>query len=255
MIIEEYLEECFENENDFKPYNVPFVDTNQEYQPNHESTVKTDTSKPAPNVFSAVEQSTFDGRWSSDDGEDADDDLLNSDSETFTPPNRKSNKSTAESRKSFWSHKMRSLAGKIACKYCDTVFASKSDQTMHVCKYLQCDPKNFVCRVCNKELSRKTFSNHLHETLDCQYCGKAFVNPRNMKIHIEKQHKDEEFVPPKKKNYDDYLKTKESIEAVLKESTSTKKVRNQTKKKKERFECGELIHNICLVAIIMLGHF
>lgn len=69
---------------------------------------------------------------------------------------------------------------------------------MENCKYLQCDPKNFICRICNKELSKKTFSNHLHEgVLDCQYCGKAFVNPRNLKTHIKKLHSKEQYVPPK----------------------------------------------------------
>lgn len=134
---------------------------------------------------------------------------------------------------------MRSLAGKIACKYCDTVFATKNDQSLHQCQYLQCDPKNFICRICNKELSRKTFSNHLHETLDCQYCGKTFVNPRNMKAHIEKQHKKEEFIPPQKKNHDDYLKFKESHETALKEVAKRERPRYQ--KKKERFECGKTI--------------
>jgi hypothetical protein len=80
-------------------------------------------------------------------------------------------------------HKYHQLTGKAACKYCETTYKSKGSLKMHQqqCKYLQCDPKNFICRVCGKELSKKTFSNHLHETLDCQYCNKSFVNPRNLK--------------------------------------------------------------------------
>ncbi|CRL00844.1 CLUMA_CG014095, isoform A [Clunio marinus] len=49
-------------------------------------------------------------------------------------------------------HKLRQLTGKAACKYCDTIFNSKESLKMHVCAYLQCDPKNFICRICSKEL-------------------------------------------------------------------------------------------------------
>lgn len=68
-------------------------------------------------------------------------------------------------------HKFRNLRGRFACRYCDTVFANKDEKGEHKCKYLECDAKNFICRFCNKELSRKTFSNHVHEALNCQYCG------------------------------------------------------------------------------------
>ena len=36
--------------------------------------------------------------------------------------------------------------------------------------------------------------------MDCQYCSKSFVNPRNLKTHIKKIHKNEEFIPPKSPN-------------------------------------------------------
>lgn len=80
-------------------------------------------------------------------------------------------------------HKHHQLTGKTACKYCETTYKSKQSLQMHqfICKYLQCDPKNFICRICGKELSKKTFSNHLHETINCKFCTKSFVNPRNLK--------------------------------------------------------------------------
>lgn len=75
------------------------------------------------------------------------------------------------------------LTGKSACKYCENYFKTKEMLRKHFdnCKYLQCDKRNYICRICNKELSKKTFSNHLHESLECQYCFKSFVNPRNLK--------------------------------------------------------------------------
>lgn len=81
-------------------------------------------------------------------------------------------------------HKFNKLTGKAACKYCESVFKTKEILKNHfsTCKYLQCDEKNFICRRCKKELSKKTFSNHLHiDNLNCQYCFKSFVNPRNLK--------------------------------------------------------------------------
>lgn len=142
-------------------------------------------------------------------------------------------------------HKLRQLTGKPACKYCDTIFGSKETLKMHVCKYLQCDPKNFICRICKKELSRKTFSNHLHETLDCQYCGKKFVNPRNMKMHIKSVHSDEKFIPPKSPNLSPFLKFMNHdeviMEPVLDETTGLMvptKAKKKYPRKTGRFECG-----------------
>lgn len=141
-------------------------------------------------------------------------------------------------------HKIRQLTGKPACKYCDTIFKSKDSFKMHVCVYLQCDPKNFICRICNKELSRKTFSNHLHETLDCQYCNKKFINPRNLKTHIERTHNNEEFVPPRSPDpqlFEGVGCQDESIDPIiLDESTGLmmKTPRKKYPRKKGRFECG-----------------
>lgn len=142
-------------------------------------------------------------------------------------------------------HKIRQLTGKTACKYCDTIFRSKDTLKMHVCKYLDCHPKNFICRICKKELSKKTFSNHLHETLDCQYCGKKFVNPRNMRMHIDKLHHNEEFIPPMSPNREFFGQgNDESLEPVLDETTGLlmeafKPQKKRYPRKTGRFECGK----------------
>jgi hypothetical protein len=228
---------------------VAFIDPNAEDDEIHckmEPTVEIEELKARVALHSDDPEPTFDGRWSSDD-EDYYYGFPETEEKTVIKQEkiqerRKSSKKPSDegssSRKSFWSHKMRNLSGKIACKYCDTIFKSKEAQAEHNCKYLQCDPRNFICRICDKELSKKTFSNHLHETLDCQYCNKKFVNPRNMKAHIEKLHKGENFVPPKKKSHDEYIRMKEAMEESSLE-TGVKKPKTQYPRKKERFECGE----------------
>jgi hypothetical protein len=149
-------------------------------------------------------------------------------------------------------HKFRNLRGRTACRYCDKLFATKIEKNEHngVCEYLQCDPKNFICRVCGKELSKKTFSNHVHEALECQFCSKKILNPRNMKFHIEKKHKGEKKPANKsesslrKKEMEEYLKEKENEEAQilarLKEipkSSSSSKNKGDGSKSSTRFEC------------------
>lgn len=91
----------------------------------------------------------------------------------------------------FGKHKMRKLVGVPACRYCDSIFTDRRERDAHDCKYLKCDPKKFICRFCGKELSRNTFSNHVHEAAACQYCGKKVLNPRQMKKHIKAKHKGE----------------------------------------------------------------
>ena len=177
-----------------------------------------------------IQEQTFNGQYSSDD---------NAEDLTDMKPNM-----TERERKT-QRHKFRQLTGKTACKYCDTVFRSKESLKLHECKYLECDPKNFICRVCGKELSKKTFSNHLHETLDCQYCNKKFVNPRNLKSHIKKMHNGEKFIPPQKQHFSDpQIEFDESFEPVLDETTGmliaeAKRKRKNYPKKKRRLECGK----------------
>lgn len=135
-------------------------------------------------------------------------------------------------------HKVRNLAGKSACKYCDTVFKTRELKNAHDCPYLHCDPNNFICRICKKELSKLTFSNHLHETSDCQYCSKNFINPRNLKSHIDRKHRNEKKLPALKKNYDHYVKWKEQQEETQVVAVVPKE-RRKYKRKVVRLECGE----------------
>jgi Zinc finger, C2H2 type len=201
--------------------NVPFVDTNQLgdeteiLNSNFQGLTRSESRK----TKLKITEHTFDGNWSSNEKDDDDDNAL------LEEKKRKSKKKS--DRHSFWKHKSMSLAGKIACKYCDTVFISRDSLKMHACKYLSCDPKNFICRICDKELSKSTFSNHLHETLDCQYCGKKFVNPRNMKAHIKKQHPGQKFLQPERNDGNSQL-------LPFPPRPKPKKY-----KKKEKLECGK----------------
>jgi Zinc finger, C2H2 type len=184
---------------------------------------------------------TFDGNYSDDCDVTTDDELL-----------KNLKKKGGQHIKK---HKLRQLTGKPACKYCDTVFISRDSLKMHACKYLSCDPKNFICRICHKELSKKTFSNHLHETLDCQYCGKKFVNPRNMKTHIKNSHGNEKFVPPhspKVEVFEMFENQDEKSIPVLDETTGimvapASKKRKKYPRKKGRFECGMCCVIFCLI--------
>lgn len=130
-------------------------------------------------------------------------------------------------------------------KYCETQFASKLDRSMHKCQYLQCNPRNFICRICKKELSKGTFSNHLHETLDCPYCGRAFVNPRNMKAHIKNQHPDKEFAPPP------IMQTRMEQSTIPSVATNYE-YKPQIRRKPERCECGKTV-DISHAAFISLN--
>lgn len=158
-------------------------------------------------------------------------------------------------------HKTHQLTGKAACKYCETVFKNKELKNAHECKYLQCDPRNFICRVCGKELSKKTFSNHLHETLDCQYCNKSFVNPRNLKTHIMKLHTTEEYIAPRSPKYKPLELVTEDIPEHLDEETGLivssakeKKSRKRYPRKTGRYEC-DLCGRILKTSTSLNQHF
>lgn len=168
-----------------------------------------------------------------------------------------------QSRSKKQHHKTHQLTGKAACKYCETVFKNKELKNAHECKYLQCDPRNFICRVCGKELSRKTFSNHLHETLDCQYCLKSFVNPRNLKTHIMKLHTTEEYIEPRSPKYKPLDLVTEDIPEHLDEETGLivptaivkeKKPRKRYPRKTGRYEC-DLCGRILKTSTSLNQHF
>lgn len=181
-----------------------------------------------PRSPKTAESKTFNGEWSSDDDNDFNKDLsnrfdsTNSDSDGKPLKKRKATDDTkvtdikaASKRKAKSSQinkirkkdskiinesssifpdsnrKRKKLTGKNACKYCETVFKDKKRLLDHICEFLTSNKKNFICRICFKELSKGTFSNHHHEESDCPYCGRGYVNPRNMRRHIERAHKHE----------------------------------------------------------------
>jgi KRAB domain-containing zinc finger protein len=212
-------EENFSSDDDYfsPPAAINFVDPNTPYEhieckvevknEDFYSSESESLPSPVPDSPKAPEP-TFNGVWSDDedyqapsfDGGDSgssEDEPLSNVKAKIKAEAKKPNKRRANrnARDSFWRHKDTTLIGKPACKYCVTIFATKEEQHEHVCPYLDCDKKNFICRICKKELSKKTFSNHLHENLSCQFCKKKFVNPRAMKKHIARLHKGEKFEP------------------------------------------------------------
>lgn len=266
VIVEEYLDEYFEEHDALVAFvdsgnprpTSPVLATSTSHQLQTQSVQS--AALTAPDVmldhsYMIAAPPTFDGKYSSDEFDDPSDD------ETLSKTKQKVEKSKSGKPQK---HKLRQLTGKSACKwviqrrfilfnyisstsrYCDTIFKSKESLKMHVCKYLQCDPKNFICRICDKELSKKTFSNHLHETLACQYCGKTFVNPRNMKTHIKTIHGDEKFIPPKSPDlsqFEVFENQDETTEPVLDETTGLlvthKHPRKRYPRKTGRYECGK----------------
>lgn len=157
---------------------------------------------------------TFDGRWSSDEEDDTktfdaafsrnDSSDSSIDSEDLpliklkTEAHKTSEPTVDHKKSNSKKPKRKTLTGKNACKYCDTLFASKIEHSKHVnCKYLQCDPGNYVCRICKKELSKKTFSNHVqvhHKNTTCQYCEMSFASPHGMRRHVKQQHKNRKHI-------------------------------------------------------------
>jgi hypothetical protein len=233
-IIEEYLEEEYLEEfEELKP-ELTFVD------PNIKSELKIESVYEAVRDESSVPSAILDHQYMlvrPDNTDDSNGPTSSEEEIEYAPDEFK----RAKDRKA--RHKLRQLTGKAACKYCDTIFKSKDSLREHVCEFLQCDPKNFICRICHKELSKKTFSNHLHETLGCQYCGKAFVNPRNLKAHINQIHSDEKFQPPRAADLSIFPKigeNDETLEPTLDEMTGmlvTGPPRKKYPKKTGRFEC------------------
>lgn len=165
---------------------IPFVDSSMIVPVTPKKEFPDDTKTNAPQQAEA----TFDGQWSSDEQELELEDYADDDISDLEIKQAFRDKKPKKSRAEWGKHKKIDLKGKPVCRYCESEFWTFTAKVEHleVCEYLQCDPKNFICRICCKELSKKTFSNHLHETLDCPHCGKSFVNPRNLRTHILKQH-------------------------------------------------------------------
>jgi hypothetical protein len=67
------------------------------------------------------------------------------------------------------------------------------------------------------------------------------MNPRNLKNHIDKQHKDDEYIPQMKKNYDQYIKWKEEQEQSQIDISVKVKKKPKNKRAVKRYECGKFI--------------
>lgn len=137
--------------------------------------------------------------------EPADDDF--EDDDDYEPPKSKKSKKYSKKEPKFkgpkmpspWeikkepeeieAHKKKKLTGKKACKYCASVFKAQSEMDRHKCEYLKCDPDKFICRICYKQLSRNTFSNHMgyvhgDPRLQCDVCSRQFKDNRKLKYHM-----------------------------------------------------------------------
>lgn len=162
-----------------------------------------------------------------------------------TSSSQSANKSSESAvKKSSTQNPQQSSQAKLFCRYCDTNFANKNEYWMHLCKYLQCDPNNYICRICLKEVNKKHFDNHVHnEKFECKTCETIFYSQDDYAEHNLKNHKSDSDVPPKKRVFD-YTPVAD-FEAVTKVERPVncllrrKGVRTKVKypRKKQRFEC------------------
>lgn len=78
----------------------------------------------------------------------------------------------------------------FSCKYCDSLFESAKKLKKHDCPYLiNGSSKDFLCRFCNKSLSKKSFQYHMsthnspEDSIGCEVCQKKFKNSRLLSLH------------------------------------------------------------------------
>lgn len=135
-------------------------------------------------------------------------------------------------------------ASKFFCRYCDTNFNDRNEQWMHLCKFLQCNPNNYICRVCCKEVSKKSFDDHVHnEKYECKICEVVFYTLKDFTSHNSNIHKTDPDVPPKKRIESNQTSSNESSEMRIEKPINCllrrKGVRTKVKypRKKQRFEC------------------
>lgn len=101
---------------------------------------------------------TFDGNWSDDDKKDNKDFFSTTAHDVAGPskPKRIQKRNPPQ--------KPAAIVGEvIECKYCDTQFSLRRELIAHMCKLLKCNLKNFICRFCKKEISKKNFSEHMKD--------------------------------------------------------------------------------------------
>lgn len=264
--IDDLLEEILSDaESEARP-EISFVDSSLTVPATPKKKYSEDIKKSEPQQAEA----TFDGQWSSDEQELELEDFADDDISDLELKQAFRDKKPKKNRTDWSKHKKKDLRGRPVCRYCELEFWTFAAKVAHmdVCEFLQCDPKNFICRICCKELSKKTFSNHLHETLDCQYCGKSFVNPRTLRNHVEKQHEAEYSEEVKQELETKEPKTEEIPEDTTEpgeaetledeaEAPPPKKSRGSRglMKEKQRFECGNQILFIHLTFLEIINPF
>lgn len=171
-------------------------------------------------------EKTFDGKWSSDEDAGIKENFPDSDDEPLT----KLKKDASPKKGKLSSDKKNKLTGKNACKFCVTIFTDKKALQDHKCEYLRCDPKNFICRICLKELNKATFHNHIHDGCNCMFCNREYANPWNLRLHMKRRHPYElQLLPP---NFDTDKDFKKELYIL------PQKIENLPKQK-AKFECGK----------------
>lgn len=185
-------------------------------------------------------EATFDGRWSSDDEEEPGlEEVADEDISDFEIKQAYREMKPRRTRLGWGRFKNEDVRGRPICKYCECEFWTLRAKVEHmeVCQFLQCNPKNFICHVCCQELPKKTFSNHVHETLDCPHCGKVFTNVRSQQIHIEKQHGVKPLEEPKQEVPEE-PKSADVPDDLPETVVAAKSVSSETNKGKQKLECG-----------------
>lgn len=128
----------------------------------------------------------------------SDDNLLQEKSQTKQEKSKSSRKNLKEILKDYQikrdskqieERKKQKMTGKKGCKYCSTIFKTKSELDSHKCEYLKCDPDKYICRICSKELFKKSFTSHAYSVhgehkLKCSYCSKTFKENTKLKLHL-----------------------------------------------------------------------
>lgn len=78
----------------------------------------------------------------------------------------------------------------MSCKYCDVIYKTLKKLKKHNCPFqVISNPNVYVCKFCNKQLSKKSFDYHksTHSSSEikviCDYCNKEFNNLRLLSLH------------------------------------------------------------------------
>jgi hypothetical protein len=83
----------------------------------------------------------------------------------------------------------------LKCHYCDEKFDSKLNKKLHACKFLECPPGKFICKLCGVTRRRKAFSDHMKKKhgnkkseikipFECDLCRNKITKYENLKYHM-----------------------------------------------------------------------